>query len=167
MHLLPFADNPTLAGIGQTLIARNQSIAVAESVTAGLMQYGFSTIKDSSSFFQGGITVYNVGQKVKHLHVEPIHAIKVNCVSGQVVTQMAVNVCQMFCSTWGIASAGYASPVPESGMQIFAFYAIVKEGRMIFTDRITLPEGDPSDYQPAYALQIIEKFNLVLLNDRN
>ena len=69
-ELKEFADKA-----GRLLIKKKNTIAVAESVTAGNLQAVFSLAKDATAFFQGGITAYNIGQKCRHLLVEPTHAI--------------------------------------------------------------------------------------------
>ena len=75
-------DKKLIDDIGNKFKEKKQSIAVAESVTSGLLQAAFSNAKEASFFFQGGITAYNIGQKSRHLLVEPLHAIEYNCVSN-------------------------------------------------------------------------------------
>ncbi|MET0635480.1 MAG: CinA family protein [Chitinophagaceae bacterium] len=127
--------------IGELLIARKQTLAVAESVTSGAIQLGISGIKEASRFFHGGITTYNIAQKYHHLQVEPIHALETNCVSKQVAEQMAVNVARLFSGDWGIAITGYAVPVPESRDEVFAYYAISFRGKIVKSGNIH-PEKD-------------------------
>src|SRR4030095_2666972 len=117
-------SNGLLARIGEELKRRKQSIAVAESVTSGLLQLAFSSMDNAIRFFQGGLTVYNLGQKIKHLSVEPIHADSVNSVSQQVANEMDINVSRSFLSDWGIGVTGYATAVPESANKIYAYYGI-------------------------------------------
>ncbi len=114
-------DETVLHQIKDQLIRKNQTIAVAESVTAGLLQLALASAEEAVRFFQGGITAYNLGQKYKHLNVEPVHAELCNCVDRVVAVEMARNVTDLFRSDWGIAITGYATPVPESGHQLFAF----------------------------------------------
>jgi len=140
-----------MEGIGKKMVRRKQTIAVAESVTAGLLQFGLSTIPDARRFLQGGITAYNVAQKFKHLEVEPVHALAVNCVSQQVAAEMAHHVCALFGSHWGIGVTGYASPVPESGNKLFAFYAIVHGKKVVASGKIVTQEADPPLLQLKYA----------------
>src|SRR5688572_33040104 len=105
------------------LLKRKQTVSVAESVTAGHLQVAFSLAENAMDFFQGGITVYNLGQKTRHLGVNPIHGIECNCVSEQIAVQMARQVNQLFLSDWGLAITGYASPVPEENItELFACY---------------------------------------------
>ncbi|ASZ10590.1 nicotinamide-nucleotide amidohydrolase family protein [Chitinophaga pendula] len=129
-------------------IRNNLTIATAESVTAGQLQLSFSIMDGAVQFFQGGITAYNIGQKVKHLQVEPIHAGACNCVSEQVAQEMALHVCSLFNSSVGIAITGYAASVPELNIQeIFAYYAIVCRGQVVVSERIT-----PAIQQPVSAV---------------
>src|SRR5690348_14420481 len=96
-------DKDLINEIGEILKKQKQSVAVAESVTAGLLQAAFSNALDASCFFQGGITAYNVGQKCRHLLVEPLHALESDCVSEDVARDMGVHVSKLFTSNYGIA----------------------------------------------------------------
>src|SRR5215203_1295610 len=82
--------------IRDRLLARKETVAVAESVSSGYLQLAFSRGKDAEKFYQGGITTYNLGQKAKHLCVEPIHALDCNSVSEKVASQMARGVNDLF-----------------------------------------------------------------------
>ncbi|HEY0273054.1 MAG TPA: nicotinamide-nucleotide amidohydrolase family protein, partial [Chitinophaga sp.] len=118
--------------------ANKLTVAVAESVTGGYLQYLLSAEENASQFFQGGITAFNIGQKAKHLLVEPVHAQQCNCVSQQVADQMALNVCTLFNCGLGIAVTGYAAPVPELGItEMFAYYAVALRGNIVLRHRIT------------------------------
>src|SRR4030095_10082143 len=117
-------DKQTLERIGKKLLRKKQTIAIAESVTSGLLQFAFSNIKDASCFYQGGIAGFNLRQKSKHLQIDPVHASSVNSVSQRVAEEMATHVCVLFKSDWGIGITGYASPEPSSGNKVFAYYAI-------------------------------------------
>jgi PncC family amidohydrolase len=97
----------------------------------------FSSAQNASNFFEGGITVYNLGQKVRHLNIEPIHADAANCVSERIAQQMASEVSKLFCSRWGIAITGYATPV--SALKIkscFAIYCFAYDHNPVLTARI-------------------------------
>src|SRR3569623_1090178 len=131
-------DEKSIEQIKNYLLSNHLTIAVAESVTSGHIQAALSTATDARKFFQGGITAYNIGQKSRHLIIEPTHAIECNCVSGQVAETMASNICKMFVSDIGIALTGYAAPVPERGIeQLFAWLSIVKQGKVVLTRKIT------------------------------
>ncbi|MDB5207130.1 MAG: CinA family protein [Flavisolibacter sp.] len=85
----PLIDPGLINSNKDLIIEGEETIAVAESVTSGLLQAALSQAIDVSKFYQGGITAYNLGQKYEHLNVESIHAQKCDCISEQVAGDMA------------------------------------------------------------------------------
>jgi nicotinamide-nucleotide amidase len=155
-------DQALLDKIGKRLKTKKATIAVAESVTSGFLQLALGSIEEASNFFQGGFTVYNVGQKYKHLNVEPIHALAVNSVSPQVSAQMALSVQESFCSDWGIGITGYATPVPESDNKLFAHYAISYKNKVEAKGKIAAKKADPIDIQLYYTEVVLKKLAALL-----
>ena len=152
-------DKKLLTKIGKRLLAKKQTISVAESVTSGLLQFAFSSMENAVEFYQGGITAYNIAQKFKHLTVEPLHALSVNCVSSRVAEQMAKNICEQFLSDWGIAVTGYATPVPESGHKLFAYYCIVYKNRVRSKGKIVCGKQEPASVQMRYVNFILQQLS--------
>ncbi len=134
------------------------TVAVAESVTSGLIQNAFSQATDATKFFQGGITAYNLGQKSRHLNVEPIHAEDCNCVSNHVSETMAVEVAKNFSANIGIGITGYAAPVEEIGVtEEFAVVAIFKESKKLLTKKIEgLKKADPVAQQEKFTKETLK-----------
>ncbi len=156
-------DKNLIGSIKEILLQQHQTIAVAESVTSGHLQVALASAENASKFFQGGITAYNLGQKARHLHVEPIHAERCNCVSDKVATEMALNAAQLFTSDWAIAITGYATPVPECAVdQPFAYYAICYQGKLLRVKKIELAEDDPMQVQFRFVNSILEEFEKLL-----
>lgn len=147
--------------IREQLVKNQETIAVAESVTGGLLQSAFASMQFALQFFQGGITAYNLGQKVKHLQVDPIYAQSCNCVSERIAKEMALNVCKMFHSTYGIGITGYDTPVPESGNQVYAYYAIAKNGEIMVCKKM-IGEGVSVGVKLFYVNQIVEALQGIL-----
>ncbi|WP_205513293.1 CinA family protein [Longitalea arenae] len=148
--------------IGKILIERQQTIAVAESVTSGNLQVALSTAADAAKFYQGGITVYNLGQKSRHLNIEPIHAMSCNCVSEQVACEMALEVCKLFHSDWGMAITGYASKVPESNNELYAYYAITYAGSVMKSGKLEAPDAKPPEVQLYYTWELLKNLEKIL-----
>ncbi len=155
-------DKILLNKIGRILKAKKQTVSVAESVTAGYLQWLFSQVPDAALFFQGGLTAYNLGQKYKHLDVEPLHAKEVNCVSQRVALQMAIHVTKHFGSDWGLSITGYATPVPESGNKLFAYYAIAYKGKIKLKGLIRSKEIRPEQLQIYYSLHVLNRLESLL-----
>ena len=145
--------------ISSQLIERKETVAVAESVTAGLLTRSFSLAENATAFLQGGIIVYNLGQKTKHLNVNPIHGERTNCVSAEIAIQMALAVADQFCSEWGIAITGYAAPVPALNVKsCFAHYAITNNDRLVHSNIIETKLLGQARVQQYFVDQLLRTF---------
>jgi nicotinamide-nucleotide amidase len=148
-----------LNDIKDFLKASEQTLSVAESVTSGHLQAAFSLANEASFFFQGGITTYNIGQKARHLKIEPIYAELLNCVSQKVSNQMALECQKLFSSNYAIGITGYASPLPEKNIfELFAYYTISLDGSIKDFGKIFSEKKDPIEVQVDFSNQVIEAF---------
>lgn len=156
-------DKKLIDSIGSKFKDNNNSIAVAESVTGGLLQAAFSNANSASLFFQGGMTAYNIGQKCRHLLIEPLHAMECNCVSQKIAVEMSKNVCQLFLSDYGIGITGYAVRMPEKDVHdLFAFYAITSKDKILQQGKIVADVEEGLDAQLFYVNDVLQKLNSVL-----
>ena len=150
------------------MLSEKFTLSVAESVTSGHLQAAFSSAKDASKFFQGGITAYNAGQKCRHLNIEPIAALEDNCVSEKVSCEMAAQVNQLFISDFGIAITGYAARMPEQGINdLFAFFAIAQKQEILLCKKITTNKQEGVEAQIDFTNQVIIKFQELLSDKKN
>lgn len=149
--------NSSLEEISKQCRARDFTIAVAESVTAGSLQLALSNAPVAQGFYQGGITVYNCAQKAIHLNIEPIYATSCNAVDPAIAEKMAREVCKMFRAQIGVAVTGYASKVPEDDInELYAFVAISKDDEILVQERLEPQgEGEGISAQWDYTTQII------------
>lgn len=149
--------------ISTYLLARKETLAVAESVTSGLVMASFSLAKNATQFFQGGITAYNLGQKTKQLSVDPILAEGVNSVSEYVSEKMSVEVAKVFCSHWGLGITGYAVPVPALKIRsCYALFTLSYNGSVVYAGRIDTKLKGQSVVQNFFAKKILKEFALLL-----
>ena len=159
---LQIFDGKAIESIRSKLLRNRQTLAVAESVTAGMLQLAFSQADDATGFFQGGITAYNLGQKARHLHIDPILAQAVDCVSEQIAAELALQVTQLFSSHWGLGITGYATRVPESGNELFAYYAIVFQKNVVLTGEMRPSQEKALEVQQFYVNYLLSAFNNVV-----
>ncbi len=104
------------------------SLAMAESMTCGLLQDRVGAISGASAFFRGGITAYTIDQKVRHLGVDRAAA-ACDCVSADVAGQMALGACTLFDSDVAVATTGYAEPSAAPPIaHPYAWWAIAFRG---------------------------------------
>lgn len=160
-------DENVINTIKDILTARKQTISVAESVTAGHLQAALSSAIEASQFFQGGITAYNLGQKCRHLHVDPILAEENDCVTKEVAKTMALSVAELFTCPYSIAITGYATKMPEKGLNdLYAYYAISFDNKIILCDKITTNK-ERVDAQVDYTWQVLGNLAKLLKEDKN
>lgn len=160
-------DESVIDSIKEILVSRNETIAVAESVTSGHLQVALSNAVEASKYFQGGITAYNLGQKTRHLNIEPIHAQKVNCVAEQIAGTMAMEVTKLFLSSYGIAITGYATIVPECEKEgLFAWFAIANKSEVVLSKRLTSNKENTLDVQLDYTAQMLDLFHRWLKREK-
>ena len=149
-------DLEVINAIKDGMVNKQLTLSVAESVTAGHLQAAFSAADEASRFFQGGLTAYNAGQKCRHLNVEPIYALQNDCVSGEVSCQMALEVNKLFISDYGIGITGYATKVPETGINdLFAFFAIASRGKILTVKKIRSEKEASVEVQLDYTTQVL------------
>ncbi len=166
---LVLIDDQIVNQIRSILIDRKETVSVAESVTAGIMQTTLASAKDALRFFHGGITAYNLGQKARHLKVNPIHAEACNCVSKQIAENMALEVCKLFSSDWGIGITGYATIDTAVRMKKpFAYYAIVFNNRIQDSGLLKHEKDQPALIQYYYVNEILNRLkNVAIKNSKH
>lgn len=130
-------------------ITHDETIATAESVTSGAIQFMLSTTLEAQQFYQGGITTYNVAQKSIHLSVDPVYAENTKGVSSRLSTQMATAACTLFRAQIGVGITGFANPVPEEDVnEVFAHVSIIRNGNLLISEKLVpLHEGTAAQWQ--------------------
>ena len=98
------------------LIEQSETLAVAESLTAGGLGHAITSAPGSSQVFLGGIIAYTNDVKVNILGVSPARIEEFTVVSEEVAIAMAEAARKKFGTTWGIATTGIAGPGDYQGI---------------------------------------------------
>jgi len=103
------------------LAARGARVAVAESLTGGLVTAQLTGIPGASRVLNGGIVAYNTTVKTTLLGVSAELLARCGAVNTDVARQMAVGVCRALAvsgrpSELGISTTGVAGPAPQDGV---------------------------------------------------
>jgi len=101
------------------LAARGETLALAESVTGGLLASRLAAVPGASRALMGGVVVYTPKAKTELLGI-PQEFLAANGTVGEAVTiEMAARVRQRLGATWGLAITGNAglAPDPNAGPQ--------------------------------------------------
>jgi nicotinamide-nucleotide amidase len=115
-------DDPLLTDDARGLVAdltvRKQSVATAESLTAGLLAATLAGVPGASEVLRGGLITYTEYTKVALAGVAPQILDEVGPVAGPTARALAVGARQRCDATWGVGLTGVAGPEPHGGHQV-------------------------------------------------
>lgn len=97
------------------LTARSETVAVAESLTGGLVGAALTSVPGSSAVFLGGIVAYATNLKAQLLGVPGDLLAEHGPVYPAVAEAMASGVSARLRATYGLATTGVAGPGPADG----------------------------------------------------
>ena len=96
--------------IGQLLLARHYTLAVAESCTGGLVGHRLTNVAGSSAYFLGGVVAYAYDAKEHLLDVNHNTLYDFGAVSEQTAREMARGVRRALGADVGVSVTGIAGP---------------------------------------------------------
>ena len=97
------------------LTAAGQTVAVAESLTAGLVGAALTEVAGSSAVFRGGLLVYATDLKASRAGVPQAVLDEHGAVSARTAEALAEGVRVRLGATYGLALTGVAGPDPQEG----------------------------------------------------
>ncbi|WP_152041604.1 CinA family protein [Salinigranum salinum] len=103
-------DTPVEARVGDALRARGQTVAVAESLTGGLVGSRLTDVPRSSDYFDRAVVTYSNDAKLEELAVSRESLDAHGAVSAPVAREMAGGVRDTAGTTWGVSTTGIAGP---------------------------------------------------------
>ncbi|PRH78621.1 damage-inducible protein CinA [Streptomyces solincola] len=107
------------------LTERGETLAVAESLTGGLVAAELTSVPGASRAFRGSVTAYATGLKQRLLGVDPVLLAERGAVDPEVAAQMAAGVRAALGADWGVATTGVAGPDPQDGQAVGTVYVAV------------------------------------------
>ncbi|MEU0660469.1 CinA family protein [Streptomyces lavendulocolor] len=116
----------TAAARALALLAESdQTVAVAESLTGGLVAAELTSVPGASRAFRGSVTAYATALKRDLLGVDAALLERRGAVDPDVALQMAAGVRERLAAGWGIATTGVAGPDPQDGQPVGTVYVAV------------------------------------------
>lgn len=109
----------------QLLVARGETLAVAESLTGGLVAAELTAVPGASKAFRGSVTAYATGLKEQILGVDATLLAERGAVDPEVARQMAQGARRALGTHWGIATTGVAGPDPQDGQPVGTVFIAV------------------------------------------
>lgn len=123
------------------LTAVGETVACAESLTAGLLAAAIADTPGASLVLRGGVVAYAADLKVALLGVDPELIAEAGTVDPRVAIAMAEGVRSRLAATWGLSTTGVAGPGPAEGKPEGTVHVAVSGPQGTVTRQLRLDGG--------------------------
>ncbi|MFD9359654.1 CinA family protein [Streptomyces sp. NPDC060031] len=113
------------ADVLRLLAESDETLAVAESLTGGMVAAALTAVPGASRSFRGSVTAYATELKHRVLGVDAALLAAEGAVNAQVAEEMAAGVRRVLGASWGIATTGVAGPDPQDGQPVGTVFVAV------------------------------------------
>lgn len=140
------------------LVARGETLAVAESLTGGLLAATIVNVAGASAAFLGGLIVYATPLKAILAGVDADLLAARGPVDPDVAEQLAAGARTRCAATWGLATTGVAGPTPQDGIAVGTVFIAIAGPGISRVEKLLL-QGDRSEIREqsvAEALALLE-----------
>jgi nicotinamide-nucleotide amidase len=127
--------------VHRALLGRGETVAAAESLTAGLFCATLATVPGASATLRGGAVVYATELKAVLAGVPADLLREHGPVSPETAAALAEGIRVRCGATWGVGLTGVAGPDPVDGHEPGRVYLGLADGRMTDVVRLDL-DGD-------------------------
>jgi nicotinamide-nucleotide amidase len=118
-----------LAQVHRMLAEQGQTVAVAESVTGGLLAAALTSTAGASATFRGGLVVYATDLKARLAGVPESLLAEQGPVAAPVALELARGARTRLSASWGVGVTGVAGPEPQDGKAVgTVFVGVVGPG---------------------------------------
>ena len=129
MTLVDAATAERVASLIEALVASGETVAVAESLTGGLVMSTLVHPAGASRAIVGGAVVYSTDVKASVLRVSEALLADRGAVDPDVAVQMAKRVRQQFGATIGLSTTGVAGPDSQDGVAVGTVFVATSSDR--------------------------------------
>jgi len=102
----------TVHDVVSELVSRGQTLAVAESLTGGLLAATLVEVPGVSKVFRGGLVVYATDLKATLAGVDQTLLAERGPVDPDVARELAAGAARVCGADWGLSTTGVAGPEP-------------------------------------------------------
>lgn len=138
-HAYGDATTGIAAVVLRLLVERQETLAVAESVTGGCLAARITGVAGASAAFRGGVVAYATDLKRSLLGVAADHLTVHGAVDPQTSVAMARGVRERLRATWGLATTGVAGPDLQEGKPVGLVHLAVAGPSGVLTRTLQLP----------------------------
>ncbi|WP_413602344.1 CinA family protein [Curtobacterium sp. Curtsp57] len=148
------------------LNARGETVAVAESLTGGLVVSELVGVPGASAVVRGGVVAYATPVKASVLGVSAALLARNGAVDPTVAAQMATGVRTALAvdgvpATWGISTTGVAGPDPQDGQPVGTVFVGIASAAGAEAFELHL-DGDRQAIRQAAVSELLTRLHVTL-----
>jgi nicotinamide-nucleotide amidase len=160
------SDDATLDRVVHRLLAdRGATVAVAESLTGGLIGAELTGMPGSSATFRGAVVAYATALKHSLLGVPADLLATHGAVHPDVAVAMARGVRERLGATYGLAATGVAGPQPQDGRPVGTVHLAVTgtgdDPPAVRSVRLPVPEDGARARAPIRRMSVVHALDLL------
>src|SRR5690606_11239170 len=137
----PRRAEPPAAPLVRRLTGRGETLAVAESLTGGLLAAAIVDVPGASAVFRGGLVVYATDLKASLAEVPAALLAERGPVDPDVAAALAAGARRRCGATWGLGTTGVAGPDPQGGAAVGTVHVAVAGPGVVLVRSSILPGG--------------------------
>ncbi|HIW95296.1 MAG TPA: CinA family protein [Candidatus Corynebacterium gallistercoris] len=122
-----------------------ETVAFAESLTAGLCTAALADVPGASAVLRGGLVVYATDLKARLAGVDQVLLDTRGAVDPEVARQLAAGAARACGADWGVGLTGVAGPDPQDGHPVGEVYVALRSDSCHAVRRLDLGEKCDGD----------------------
>lgn len=122
----------------ERLTERGITLAVAESLTGGLLCAALTEVPGASAVIRGGVVAYATDTKTSVLGVSPELLATQGAVDAEVALAMASGVAEKLGAQIGLSTTGVAGPEPQDGKAVGTVFIACVWGERRVSEELSL-----------------------------
>lgn len=153
--LLPLAEK-----IAASLIARKETIAIAESSTGGLISAALLAVPGASAYYRGGGVIYTPRARAALVNItkEEMESVGMRGATEPYATLLANRARELLNTTWGLSETGATGPSGNRYGDAAGHSCMAVAGPRAVTITLETGHSDRVANMRAFALRALELF---------
>ncbi len=150
-ELLPLAEK-----IATALIARRETIGVAESSTGGLISAALLSVPGASAYFRGGGVIYTPRARAALMNIAKEEMDGIRASSEPYAALLAVRARDLLGATWGLSETGATGPTGNRYGDAAGHSCMGVAGPVMRTITLETGRADRRENMFAFAFRALE-----------
>jgi nicotinamide-nucleotide amidase len=153
---------PLAAKIAASLIARGETIGVAESSTGGLISAALLSVPGASAYYRGGGVIYTPRARAALVNITKEEMDGMRSATEPYAALLASRARELLNTTWGLSETGATGPTGNRYGDAAGHSCMAVSGSIAQTITLETGSSDRIANMRAFALRALELFDEII-----